>query len=61
MIFIWEFGLFLHCFSYPLDKTEHHSQGEFSGKFVSGATFLKEWKILNTKEQIATGDYYDDF
>lgn len=61
MIFIWEFGLFLHFLSYLPDKAEHHSRGEFRGKFVSGVTFLKEWKILNTKEQIATCDYYNDF
>jgi hypothetical protein len=61
MIFIWKFGLFLHCFSYAPDKAEHHSRGKFSGKFASGVIFLKEWKILNTTEQIASDDYHNDF
>ena len=60
-IFIWKFGLFLHYFSYAPDKAEHQSRGKFSGKFASGDTFLKEWKILNTKEQIASDDSDDDF
>ncbi len=50
MIFIWKFGLFLHCFSYSPDKAEHRSRGEFSGKFISGVTFLKGWNILKKKE-----------
>lgn len=61
MIHILKFGIFLHYFSYAPDKAEHHSRGEFSGKFASGVTFLKEWKILETKEQTAFDHSDDDF